>query len=251
MTPDELVRTASPAIGHVGGAPWYFDPQTIEAGKAVGLDGLRFYFLGRGGTLGDVDWRIVSSAFGYFNPATVEHMFTTAKQRCAVDVAVRAHLGACADYGRRVLPDVDEATLQGFCEAGTAVVAGAIADPAALVLFAGYAAQPVPDDLLGRTMHLTAVLRELRGSVHLAAVAAAGLRSPVAHAIRRPNDVEMFGWKPGDLPDPTDDDRRRLTASDTATDEVMARLFGVLDEAGRDALAAGATALDRTVSGSH
>ena len=42
------------------------------------------------------------------------------------------------------------------------------------------------------------VLREMRGSAHLAAITPLGLPTSIAHAIKRPEDVELFGW--GDEP---------------------------------------------------
>ena len=57
MTPTELVQAACPKIGSLGGA-FYFDKETLAKGKELGLDGFRFYFLGRGGVLGDVEPRV-------------------------------------------------------------------------------------------------------------------------------------------------------------------------------------------------
>ena len=57
----------------------------------------------------------------------------------------------------------------------------------------------------GRAMQKAAVLRELRGSVHLVAVFASGLSDAQAHAIKRPGDVAVFGWEEA----PAGSDRRR------------------------------------------
>lgn len=227
------------------GSAWYFTPETVAVGEGLGLGALRFYFLGRGGTLGEVDWRVVSSAFGYFAPSLVEKMWTTARERCEVRVAAAAYWEACAELGRRSLADI--ADLDRFCAAAEQVVAGAVGDAGGLTLFAGYASLPLAGDLPGRASQLVAVLRELRGSVHLCAVVASGLPTPTAHAIRRPDDVGTFGWGDGELPTPTDEDRRLLAAADEATDRSVARRFGVLDDAGRDALAAGARAIGEVV----
>jgi hypothetical protein len=63
MTPQELVQESAPAIG-AAGASFYFDSDTLARGKELGLDGFRFYFLGRGGVLGDVEPAVVES-FGW------------------------------------------------------------------------------------------------------------------------------------------------------------------------------------------
>jgi hypothetical protein len=246
MNPRHLAATVGPPVNRLGAA-WYFLPPTVEAGRGVGLDGFRFYFLGRGGVLGDVEWPVVLSAFGYFNPALLEKMWTTAKQRCDVATAVRAHMACCHEFGRARLGEVLE--LGPFCDAAQAVVAAAIIDPAALPLFAGYTTVPLADDLPARAIQLVATLRELRGSVHLLAVAASGLASPLAHRIRRPKDVELFGWKPGETPEPTEEDRRRLDQADELTDILLAPAFATLDEAAATALVAGVEAIRDAVGG--
>ncbi|MGH9103935.1 MAG: helix-turn-helix domain-containing protein [Acidimicrobiales bacterium] len=245
MTPEEVIAAVSPTFSQAGSA-WYFVPETLALGKAAGLDGLRFYFLGRGGTLGRVDWRVVCSAFGYFKPSLVERMWTTARERCSVEAAVSAHLGACADFGRRRLGEVGG--LGSFCEAADQVVAGAVGDLGGLTLFAAYAGQPLPEDLPARAAQLIATLRELRGSAHLTAVRATGLATPVAHAIRRPADIELFGWGRGEAPEPTEEDRHRLGEADRITDRILLRPYADLDARAGEALVAGAKAVAATLA---
>ena len=240
MDAAEVIAATSPTFASHGSA-WYFTPETVAAGREVGLDGMRFYLYGRGGVLGDVPWQVVAAAFGYFHPAVVQRLWTTSQERCDRATAVAAHLGACAAWGRERYAGVDGT--EAFCEAAEALVAAAAGDLGGLTLFAGYAAQPLPDDAPARAAVLVATLRELRGSAHLAAVVASGLPTQVAHAIRRPGDVETFGWRGDDAPRPTDDDRRRLADADRMTDEVLLRAFGQLPGASLDALAAWARAV--------
>ncbi len=75
----EFIAAAAGPIG-VLGASHYFAPGTVAIGKERGIDGFRFYFLGRGGVLGDVESEVVASAFGYFHPALVEKMWNSAKE---------------------------------------------------------------------------------------------------------------------------------------------------------------------------
>ena len=103
--PDFIAQTK--AIGELGGAPWYFDAKTLAAGKEHNLDGFRLYFLGRGGVLGDVEAEVVASAFGYFNPALVEKMWNTAKERMAPRDAARLYLSCCHQFGRDHFGAVD------------------------------------------------------------------------------------------------------------------------------------------------
>ena len=233
----ELVQITSPQINGAG-ARYYFDEQTVAAGKAdLGLDGFRFYVLGRGGVLGDCEAEVVQSAFGYFHIDLVRKMWDSGRQRCAPRDAARAYLACADEYGRRHLSDV--AGLDEFNAAAEAVTGAVHAD--ALPLFAGVAAEPLPDDTPARAYRNAVVLRELRGSVHLVAIVASGLAPAIAHAIRRPNDVATFGYP--DVPLTTDADRAALDRADTLTDALMVPMFEVLDEAGREAFAAGAAAI--------
>ncbi len=233
----ELARRIAPVIGKAGSA-FYFVPETLARGQEIGLDGYRFYFLGRGGVLGDVEAPVVASAFGYFEPGLVAHMWDTARDRVPPRGAARAYLGCAHELGRRALSGTGG--MEAYCGAAETVVRAA--EPASLALFAGLLGEPMPEDFPARAMHLTVVLRELRGSAHLLAVRAAGLSPKVAHFLRRPNDFEMFGWKAADVPDVGDDERARLAAADALTDELLAPAFGVLDADGARALVEGADA---------
>jgi len=237
---DDVVKAVSPVFAMAGSA-WYFLPETLEVGRTLGLDGFRFYFLGRGGVLGDVPWEVVHAAFGYFKPSLVETMWVSGRQICSPEDASNAHLAAAADYGRAKLRDVTG--LDGFVAAAAKVVATARADLGGLTLFAGYAAKAVPDDLPARAIHLASVLRELRGSVHLAAVVGAGLATPLAHAIHRPGDVPLFGWEEGEVPEPTAEDRQRWARAEADTDAALCRFYRVLDDTEAEALVGGAKAI--------
>lgn len=236
MTPEELVNDACPKIGNLGQA-FYFTPETLAKGKELGLDGFRFYFLGRGGVLGDVEPAVVQSAFGYFEPGLVRKIWTTARERAKGSPREigRAYLAAGWDFGREHFGGL--AGLERFCVAAETVVTNA--DPAALALFAALASEPLAEDIPARAMQLVMVLRELRGSVHLLAVVSAGVSPKVAHYFRRPNDFTTFGYAEGDEPVLTDGDRAAMAAVDAHTDEMMTRMFRPLDEQARDDLADG------------
>ena len=69
----------------------------------------------------------------------------------------------------------------------------------------------------------------MRGSVHLAALAASGLSPEMAHRVRRPDDVAMFGWSEG--AEVTDDHQGRWQAAETLTDEMLVAAWSCLTEA--------------------
>ncbi|MAT04341.1 MAG: hypothetical protein CL424_04775 [Acidimicrobiaceae bacterium] len=242
MTPREVIQAIKQPTGDIG-AVFYFHPATLDRGKELGLDGFRFYFLGRGGVLGDVEPGVVQSAFGYFNPDLLAKMWNTGKERVSPRDAARAYIACCHDVGRSKLADVDG--LDAYVEAATAVIDAV--DGGALALFAGVRAEPVPDDTAGAAIHQAMVLRELRGSAHLAAIAAVGLSTRVAHAIKRPDDLAMFGYE--EPPAITDDDRAALERAEAITDDILEPAFAVLSGGQGDALVAGTNAMHTALTG--
>jgi hypothetical protein len=237
MTPDELVARACPKIRDLGAA-FYFVPETLAKGAEFGLGGLRFYFIGRGGVLGDVEASVIGSAFGYFEPSFVAKMWNSAKDKVAPRVAGHAYMECCAEFGRARLRGV--AGLDSFCAAAGAV--NDAADPVGLALYSGIASEPLAADLPARALQLIAVLREFRGSAHLIAIRASGLDAKTAHFIRRPADIGMFGWSDADAPVITEAEVAKLADADELTDRLVLPAYSVLDDAGRSALLAG---LDR------
>ncbi|HXQ75941.1 MAG TPA: hypothetical protein VN791_05540 [Acidimicrobiales bacterium] len=243
MTPEELVAVACPKISVLGWA-FYFVPETVARGEELGLDGVSFYALGRGGVLGDVESAVVASAFGYFNPALVATMWDAARQVVPPRQAGRAYMECCADFGRAHIGGI--AGLDAFCRAAGAV--NDAADPVGLALYAGIAAEPLVDDLAGRAMQLISVLREFRGSAHLIALRASGLDAKTAHHIHRPGDAALFGWSEDDAPTITAEDRGRWAVAEQLTDRIVLPAYAVLDEAGRRALVAGLEAVERALA---
>ena len=137
MTPEELVQTACPPIAALGGL-FYFDPATVARGKEHGLDGMRFYILGRGGVLGDVEPAVVQSAFGYFSAGVITKLWNSAKEKVAPRDAGRLYHECAATYGRERFDGIE---LSAFCAAGDKVLEAA--HPAGFSLFAGWAAEPI------------------------------------------------------------------------------------------------------------
>ena len=235
MTPTEIMR-ATDAIGTIGAA-FYFHPDTIATGKQAGLDGFRFYILGRGGVLGDVEPAVVHAAFGYFHTGLIDKMWRSGSERMAPREAARLYHRCAHELGRAKLADVDG--LEGFVAAVGQIVDSV--EGASLPLFAGMRAEPVPTDAPAAAMHQAMVLRELRGSVHLLALTATGLDSPIAHAIKRPADVQVFGYE--ESPEVSDDDRAKWQRAEALTDELLTPAYASLSGAQADALVGGTAAI--------
>lgn len=237
-----FAATAGAPLNKVGAA-FYFDPATVARGKELGLDGFRFYVLGRGGVLGDVEAPVVHAAFGYFNPDVIDKIWSSAKETVAPRDAARAYQECAAVLGRERFSGVEG--LEAFCDAAEAIVA---AQPdAALSLYAGWAAEPRADDLPARAAQLAALLRELRGSVHLVAVVASGLTDQQAHFLKRPDDYAMFGWS--DPPEVDDSHRAAMDAAEELTNRLLAPAFGVVPEADRQAVCDVADAMLASLAG--
>lgn len=237
MTPDELVQTACPPIAALGGL-FYFDPATIARGKEHGLDGMRFYILGRGGVLGDVEPAVVQSAFGYFASGVITKLWNSAREKMSARDAGRLYHECAAAFGRERFAGLD---LAAYCTAAEKVVDAA--HPAGLALYAGWAAEPRVSDDAGRAMQLAAVLREFRGSAHLLALLASGVHPEVAHFIRRPEMYRGFGYDDTNPPSVSETDKANLIAAEQLTDRLVLPAYSVLDAAEAKALADGATAM--------
>jgi hypothetical protein len=239
MDTNKLVARACPTIGDVGWS-YYFAPSTLARGEKFGLDAFQFYFLGRGGVLGDVEAPVVVSAFGYFNPAVVTAVWDASRTKLAPRVAGREYLEAAHDVGRERLGDLE---LGGFVAAASQVLDAARRNVAGLCLFAGAAAEEVPKEPAAAAMHLLSVLREFRGSAHLVAVVAAGLDPMVAHYLRRPEMFTTFGWSDADAPEVTPEHTDALARADERTDHLVAPAYGVLDDDAAAALLDGLEAV--------
>ncbi len=233
-----FLAAACPLVGDTG-YRFYFTPETRAVGEKLGLNGMEFYVIGRGGALGDCDGAALAANFGYFNPAVIGGAWESAKAKCAPRVAGRAHLECSAEYGRAKFASIPQ--LAAFVEAANAV--NDAADPDGLGLYAAMKCDALVADVPGRAMQLATVLREFRGSAHLAAIRAAGLTSKVAHFIKRPGDAKMFGWSEDEVAKVTDAQRAQWDVAEELTDEMVATAYGVLDAAGRDAFLAGITAM--------
>lgn len=219
-----LVRSVSPAINTVGGK-FMLHPATAELGAANGFENpFAFYFLGRGGVLGDVDADVIASAFGFFGPSMVRTMWGLGSEVMGPRDAARLFTQACHQWGRTHLDGIEG--LDRLADLGEKVIEAA--DPTGFTLFAGWRAEPLPDDAPARAAQVLHVLREHRGSAHLVAIVAMGLKPieamVVAQGLERPR---RFGWN-DPLPDP-EQHRPTREEAEALTDRLVREAFSALE----------------------
>ena len=243
MTNQELMKAACPKIGELGSA-FYFVPETMAKGKELGLGGMEFYILGRGGQMGNTAGTAVAAAFGYFNPTFLNKVWSDAAAKCDPRTAGTAHLACAADLGRSKLSGVE-----GLAELVDALEAvNNAADPDGLALYAAIKSEPLASDAPARAMQLIAVLREFRGSAHLVALRAVGLASPLAHAAKRPDMWKTFGYPEDQMPEITDEIKSQLAEAEKITDRIVEPAYAVLSDAQRTALTKGLEAVKAALS---
>lgn len=232
LTARQAADRAKRPVGDLG-MQFMADPLTRDAGRRLGLRGRPLYHLGRGGALGDVPVAVVVAAFGFFPAAVVAEHWAAGRAALEPAEAARAYAGMCNDWGRRAL--AGQAGLDRVDALLARVVAAA--DPAGLPLFAGWREVVLPEDPPGRVAQRLHVLREHRGAVHVAAVAAVGL-DPLAAILAGPYgaaNAAFFDW-PEPYPDPAGHAGAWAAAEDL-TGAAAARPYEVLDPAERAELA--------------
>lgn len=171
MSSRALCDAVSPFFSDLG-SKYMLDPATAEIGKAAGYpDSFSFYFAGRGGVLGDVDADVVYSAFMFFDQNITRKMWERGVKVEGARKAGSRYAGAADVWGKAHLGGFKNAVR--FNELAEKVVRSV--DPAGVSLFAGLRAEPLSEDAHARTYRLVTWLRELRGSLHINAVVAAGM----------------------------------------------------------------------------
>lgn len=227
MTPEQTAAALKDVVGGFGFA-WMTDPGVRARGKAeLGLRGRALYHLGRGGALGDVEVEVVAAAEAFFPFEVVRLHWTEGRAVMAPRDAAIAYAGLCSAYARDRFGDVPQRAV----ELVERVVDGA--EPLGLPLFAAWRALPRPDDAPGRLGLLLNVLREHRGSVHAAAVAAVGMHplAAICSGTYGVDNARFFEW-PEPYPDPAQD-KADWERAEELTCAAAGRPYAVLTEAER------------------
>jgi hypothetical protein len=232
----DLVRRGHPLVGDLGGL-FYFAPGSLQRAAALGLSPSQWYFLGRGGALGDVHAAVVDSALGYFAPSVVATYWDSGRASASPREVTSAHIDCCRDFGRRHLDGAP--FLASFVPAAAKVIAAA--NPLALPLFAGLKIFPLAGDHPGAAMQAVTIIREFGAGMHLLAVAATGLEPKKAHWLTTPQAWESFGYQASDVPQVTEQDRERLAWADELTRKLLEPAYSALNEGEGDDFLCGLT----------
>ncbi len=240
MNARQLADQLAAPVGRLGAA-FYFDPGTVAAGEALGLDAVAFYGLGRGGVLGDVTAEEVERVFVFFAPRAIERIWS--RPRATHDPATTAasYLVAADDYARRAF-----ATLDAGLARRLAAAAHAAADadaPGTHLLADGYARLGRAGDPVADAYRGVIRLRELRGALHAEALAEVGVAPLVACYLDSPAGFALHGYREEEAPAVTDEDRRAYERAEDRTSELVAERLGVLADDPAADLLAGVTAM--------
>ncbi|MEY3655974.1 MAG: hypothetical protein RL114_332 [Actinomycetota bacterium] len=234
MNNQELLDAACPLIGDLGAA-FYFIPETLGVGKAMGLGGMEFYVQGRAGQMGNTEPEAVAAAFGYFKPALLKSVLDAANAKSDPRVTGTAFMNACATLSRAKLSGLSN--LDAFVAVLDKV--NNAADGDGLALYAAINTEKLADDAAGRALQLIAILREYRGSAHLVALRAAGLDSKTAHFMKRPDMWKQFGYTEDEAPVITDAITKAREEAERLTDLIVEPAYAVLSDAERTILVDG------------
>lgn len=240
MTPLELAQRLARPIGALGAA-FYFDPGTVEAAAALGINVYEFYGLGRGGVLGDVDVATVRDAFHFFHPRTIDLLWRAAKEKADPVEVARAHVAAAYAYADRTFGAVPLDLLESTARAARTVLA---ADPLGVHPLAdGYRRVSAPTDPVHDAYLGVIALRELRGALHIEAVGAAGLSPAQACYLEDAAIFTLHGYREEDIPAVSPALEASKASAEVATDAAMAERFATLEVAERGELARGVEAM--------
>lgn len=227
----DTTRAVDPVVNRLG-AGLMFHPACLGTGAEHGLDdGLAFYAGGRLGVIGDAPIPVAVAAAAWFEPGMVDKVLSRART-----VAPSLEMAGWYADGLAAAARATWGTLDGldrFCALAAKVAAAA--PPGGLALFTGWRALPRPDDAAGASGVEIQTLRELRGDLHIQAMA--GIEPHLAAMLGGGADkAAMFGWSEPH-PDPAGlEDRRR--EAEEHTDALMAGCYEVLDEDERAELVA-------------
>jgi hypothetical protein len=196
---DQVERVLKPIQQFVRG--WMTGPMTSRLAEELGLpSGEDLWIVGRAGVLGDCDADVAAAGLAFLGPDRVRTAWESLPDGLSPRQVADAYTDLCCAWGATELARFDRVRMARLDALGRDIADAA--DGAIGTVFAGWRAQPQPDDVNARVALTMHVLRELRGGAHIAAVFACGLTpldavlaSPAAPPRSGPVWAEHLGWK--------------------------------------------------------
>jgi hypothetical protein len=195
---DQVERVLKPIQQFVRG--WMTGPLTDRLAGELGLrSGSDLWIVGRAGVLGDGDADVAAAGLAFLAPQRVRAAWDSLPDGLSHRRVADAYTELCCSWGVRELSRFDPARMRRLDELGRNIAD--VADGSIGAVFAGWRAQPQPDDVNARVALTMHVLRELRGGAHIIAVNACGitpldavLASPAPPPRSGPPWAEHLGW---------------------------------------------------------
>jgi hypothetical protein len=236
---DQVERVLKPIQQFVRG--WMTGPMTDRLASELGLrSGTDLWIVGRAGVLGDSDAAVAAAGLAFLGPDHVREAWESLHDGLTHRQVADAYAALCCEWGSAELARFDPTRMARLDELGRRIADAA--DASIGVVFAGWRAQPQPDDVNARVALTIHVLRELRGGAHIIAVNACGI-TPLDAILASPAPpprsgqvwAEHLGWK-GPFADPTTAREARAEA-ERLTSKILEPIYGSLGDAALDEFA--------------
>jgi hypothetical protein len=213
------------------------DRLAIDLGLQSGSD---LWIVGRAGVLGDGKADVAAAGLGFLSPERVRAAWESLPDGLTHRQVADAYAALCCRWGATELAKFDETRMATLDELGRAIANAADASIGAV--FAGWRAQPQPDDVNARVALTMHVLREMRGGAHIIAVNAcaitplqAVLASPAPPPRSGPAWAEHLGWT-GPFGDASAAREARAEA-ERLTSRIVAPIYGSIGASALDEFA--------------
>jgi hypothetical protein len=167
------------------GAAWMLHPEQFEATLGAGYDHpFAGHFAGRGGMLGEAPTEVVASVLYHFPVEVTTLFWESGKPVHGGTGGADLYNQQAAEWASRHLAGL--AGLDRFTELGEKIIAAA--PRSGMPIFAGWAAKPRSSEQAGHAFQVLLILRELRGGIHMAALALSGISPKEAHLLNNPGN---------------------------------------------------------------
>jgi hypothetical protein len=236
---DQVERVLKPIQQFVRG--WMTGPPADRLASELGLrSGEDLWIVGRAAVLGDGDAAVAASGLAFLAPDRVRAAWESLPDGLTHRQVADAYTSLCCAWGSAELARFDEARMTRLDVLGRTIADAA--DGSIGALFAGWRAQPQPDDVNARVALTMHVLRELRGGAHIVAINACGLTpldavlvSPAPAPRSGPVWAEHLGWS-GPFAE-AQGARTARPEAERLTSRILAPIYGSIGDVALDEFA--------------